>query len=413
MNKIQPDKLVLFGAGKIGRSFIGQVFSRSGFEVVFIDILKPLIDELNKKKCYEVIFRSDSEESFMIKNIRGVYLEDENNVIDEMANARIVAVSVGVSGLDKIFPLIAKGLMYRYEKNANHYLDIIIAENLRNADHLFYNELARYLPSTFPLKTFVGLVETSIGKMVPVIQKKDINDDILKVIAEPYNTLIVSKSEFRNPIPEIIGINPKDNIKAWVDQKLFIHNMGHSAIAYIGFLYNPRFRYIYEVLSVPEIRNYIKLTMFQASEILISIYPGEFKEQLMKNYINNLISRFQNKTLGDTVFRVGSDIFRKLGADDRFAGIIKSAVNKNMPFDKILLALICGCYFESGNENGTMLHNDLEFVKKYKYNISTILSEVSLFNPELDHDVFKTAQLLKMQINLFKIGKISFQELVD
>jgi mannitol-1-phosphate 5-dehydrogenase len=41
-------KLVLFGAGKIGRTFIGQLFATSGFEVVFIDIfeLTDLIDDL-------------------------------------------------------------------------------------------------------------------------------------------------------------------------------------------------------------------------------------------------------------------------------------------------------------------------------------------------------------------------------
>ena len=44
------NKLVLFGAGKIGRSFIGQLFSRGGYEVVFIDVFKPVIDELNLRR---------------------------------------------------------------------------------------------------------------------------------------------------------------------------------------------------------------------------------------------------------------------------------------------------------------------------------------------------------------------------
>ena len=52
------NKLVLFGAGKIGRSFIGQVFSRSGYEVVFIDINQQLIDHLNKSGQYKVIIKS-------------------------------------------------------------------------------------------------------------------------------------------------------------------------------------------------------------------------------------------------------------------------------------------------------------------------------------------------------------------
>lgn len=50
-------KLVLFGAGKIGRSFVGQLFSRSGYEVVFVDILKPVIEALNKRGIYNCYYK--------------------------------------------------------------------------------------------------------------------------------------------------------------------------------------------------------------------------------------------------------------------------------------------------------------------------------------------------------------------
>jgi len=49
MNK---KKMIQFGAGNIGRSFIGQLFSRSGYEVVFVDINKELIKEVNKKRVF-------------------------------------------------------------------------------------------------------------------------------------------------------------------------------------------------------------------------------------------------------------------------------------------------------------------------------------------------------------------------
>ena len=55
---ILHNKIVIFGAGKIGRSFIGQLFSRAGFEVVFIDINKEVIKELNRRKSYDVIIKS-------------------------------------------------------------------------------------------------------------------------------------------------------------------------------------------------------------------------------------------------------------------------------------------------------------------------------------------------------------------
>jgi len=46
--------------------------------------------------------------------------------------------------------------------------------------------------------------------MIPIMQKKDLKDDYLQVFAEPYNTLILNKKGFKNPIPAIIGLAPKD-----------------------------------------------------------------------------------------------------------------------------------------------------------------------------------------------------------
>ena len=404
-------KLILFGAGKIGRSFIGQIFARSNYEVVFIDVIKPLIDELNKKRCYKVIFRSGEDQVLLIKNVRGVYLYNEAEVAEEIASAEIAAVSVGASGLSQIFPVIAKGLILRYKTHGDRPLDIIIAENLRHAAQLFYTELAGCLPDTFPLKNFVGMVESCIGKMVPPVPRKDIGDDILKVIAEPYNTLIVNKNAFINPVPEVIGISPKKNIRAWVDRKLFVHNMGHSAAAYTGYLFNPGLRYMYEVLDISEIKDLAKETMIQASNTLVKIYPKEFTSHQMDAYINDLILRFRNKALGDTVFRVGCDLFRKLGENDRFAGIIKLSLNNNMPFDKILFVLICGCHFRAPDEKGIIFQRDAEFENQYQYDIPKILTDVCNFDIIEDQKVFDKAMFIDTCLNDFRNGRITFSEM--
>jgi len=378
-------KLVLFGAGKIGRSFIGQLFSRGGYEVVFIDVSNQLIDELNFRRSYNVIIKSDKgEEILNIENVRGVHADNQQLVINELAEAEIVAVSVGIRGLDKVIPILAKGLVERQKVSDKNSLDIIIAENMRNADEYFRSELVKYLPENYPLDELVGLIETSIGKMVPIMQKKHLDEDILQIFAEPYNTLILNKKGFRNPIPDIKGLAPKENMKAWVDRKLFIHNLGHSVAAYIGHLQNPDFVYIYQALEVPEVLTNVRATMQQSSDILIKRYPGEFTSKDLECHIDDLLSRFQNKALGDTIFRVGCDLNRKLGPEDRLVGAIKSAIEFNLPYDKILYALICGCHFRAKGEDGKMLKEDLEFVYHYENDINLILSEVCGFN-ELEH----------------------------
>lgn len=399
MSVIKADKLVIFGAGKIGRSFIGQLFSRGGYDVVFIDVFKPVIDELNRRGNYNVIVKADREEILNITNVRGVYAGDEDLVIEEIATAGIMAVSVGLNAIPKITPLLARGLMKRFEAEDKFPLDIILAENLRDAAEFFHERLKEVVSIEYPLDQMVGLVETSIGKMVPIMRKKDLDEDLLQVFAEPYNTLILDKKAFKNPIPDIEGLAPKDNMKAWVDRKLFIHNLGHAATAYFGYLYDPKFIFIYEPLNIPEVYQEVRSTMLQAAELLLKKYPGEFTVETLTAHVDDLLSRFKNVNLGDTIFRVGCDLFRKLSVQDRLAGAVHLAIEMDLPYDKILFALICGCHFRATDEAGNMLSGDIEFTTFYSKGIKLVLTEICGFSETTSQKMIETAQEMDMNIN--------------
>lgn len=378
---IKTNKIVIFGAGKIGRSFISPVFNKCGYEVVFIDRDKGLIEELNKRHNYNLIIKSDTSQIVQnVSNVSGVYADKENRVAHEIANAGIVAVSVGAYNLYSVIPLIAKGLLNRFEINKEYPLDIIIAENLREGANIFRTELLKFLPDNYPVDKLVGLIETSIGKMVPIMQQKDQVNDKLQIFAEPYNTLIIDKKGFKNPIPDIPDLAPKENIKAWVDRKLCIHNLGHVSLAYAGYLYNPGFIYLWEALNIPDIKNYAKATMLQAAEILVKKYPDDFISSELEEHIDDLILRFGNKTLGDTIFRVGCDLQRKLSANDRLAGTIRYALELGLPYQKILFALVCGCHFRALDEKGNYFNDDIDFINKFNGNVPLVLKEISGFN---------------------------------
>ncbi|MCJ7471584.1 MAG: mannitol-1-phosphate 5-dehydrogenase [Actinobacteria bacterium] len=404
-HNLHQKKLVLFGAGNIGRSFIGQLFSRSGYEVVFVDIVVPIIEALNKKRSYNVIIKGDREEIINVKHVRGVLASDKEKVVEEVSNADIIASCVGDNALPHIIPLIAKGLVKRYERDKNLPLDIIIALNMRNAAEYFEKELSKIIGDDYPLNKVIGLVETSIGKMVPIMTKEDMEADILQIFAEPYNNLILDKKAFKNPIPDVKGLSPKDNMKAWVDRKLFIHNLGHAVITYLGHLYDRKFTYLYEALAVKKLYDQTRETMMQAAEILMKKYPGEFTIKDLEDHIDDLLERFMNKALGDTIYRVGRDLLRKLGPEDRLVGAIKMGLTHNMNVDNILYALVCGFYFRAVDESGDMFDRDIEFVEKYfKNGIEYILLNVCGFNSDKHRHISKKCRKYSEEIKaLYKI----------
>lgn len=391
--------IVIFGAGKIGRSFIGQLFGQAGYKVIFIDIDHRIIDELNRCKKYKVVIKSDRNEVIEVTNVCGVLATDNEAVMHAIADCSIMATCVGKNAFAKILPLIANGVEKRFKCKPDRPLDIILAENIRDACLLMKHGLADLLAEDFQIDSYLGLIETSIGKMVPIMPKEIESKDPLLVYAEPYNTLILDKNGFKNQIPEVEGLFPKENINAWVDRKAFIHNLGHVAAAYFGHYKYPDRKYLYEVLADPDVNSFTHQTMKQSAKALITEYPDEFKEIYLDLHIQDLINRFQNKALGDTVYRVGHDLRRKLSVDDRVGGAIKLAQKTGVPFDKLIEVFALGLFFRSKDESDQYYDDDLKFLEEFEMDALNVLTSICGFNNQTDkiiiNSIIKTYKSLK------------------
>ncbi len=354
-------KLVQFGAGNIGRSFIGQLFSRAGWEVVFIDIDEQIIEALNQKRRYTVQVKDRREQTITVKNVRGVSWYRTDVVKEEVCTADIAATAVGQKALGSIMKPLAEGLVLRNSRFPGKALDIIICENMHDAAEFFKKKLTEALPSGFPFDKTVGLVETSIGKMVPIMSEKDRAHDLLLVFAEAYNTLILDKNEFRGPIPNVPGLAPKENIRAYVDRKLFIHNMGHAVCGYTAFVFRPGSTFVWEAAEDEDIRNITRKAMWESGEALIAEYSEEFTRRTIEEHIEDLLMRFRNRALGDTIYRLGRDLYRKLGPDDRLIGSVRLCEKHGIKPAHIALGTASAFLFKAKDETGRLFESDKQF----------------------------------------------------
>jgi mannitol-1-phosphate 5-dehydrogenase len=394
--------IVIFGAGKIGRSFIGQVFGAEGYRVVFIDTDATLVNQLNRRGEYPVIIKGPAgEERIIIRNCSAIHASDRPGVTEAVRDTGIMAISVGKNALSLVAPVVADGLVRREQHFPGIPLDIILAENMRDAAPYFRERLKEHIPPGYALDRLVGLVETSIGKMVPIMSEADLARDPLQVFAEPYNTLILDRKGFRGEIPSIGAFALKDPMKAWVDRKAFIHNLGHATAAYCGYLKFPGAVFMYEVLSDPDVLKFTRSVMQESARVLLEVYPGEFTMGSLEEHIEDLLERFRNRNLGDTVFRVGCDLTRKLGRDDRFMGIIRLAQETGMPCDRIPEAMSMGFLFRATDEKGLLHPGDQEFHRRWARDPSGVLGQVCGLDPERDS---RLIQRIKDRINVLKKG---------
>ena len=121
---------LMYGAGNIGRGFIGQLFHMSGYGISFIDVNMAVVDKLNTDGQYPIyITDEDSYREYLVTGVHGVNGRDNEAIAEAMAKADIMATAVGVNILKFIAAPFACGVRRRMEKGIDAPLNVIICEN--------------------------------------------------------------------------------------------------------------------------------------------------------------------------------------------------------------------------------------------------------------------------------------------
>ena len=308
----------MYGAGNIGRGFIGMLFSQSGYEVTFVDVAEAVVNTLNRDHAYPVrIVSSEGCEDIQVQHVNAVNGNDMDAVADAIADCDIMATAVGVNVLKFIIPNLAAGIRRRMQKTGTS-LNIIICENLMDANKVLEKMLKEALrpEEASWINEKVGLVEASIGRMVPVQTEEMKDGNPLRVCVERYGFLPVDKAGFRGEIPQIRNMIPFEPFDFYIKRKLYVHNMGHAVCAYLG-LYLGK-KYIYEAIDNADVQLMVTEAMTESALALSKRYHVSAEELIRHG--QDLRMRFTNQALGDTCARVGGDPGRKLSSADRLAG---------------------------------------------------------------------------------------------
>ncbi len=309
---------VMYGGGNIGRGFIGALLSQSGYRVTFIDVAEPVVKHLQEKGCYPVRYvSSNGHEDVLIENVTAVNGNDTESASDVIASCDIMATAVGARILKFIVPNIVAGLRKRWAMGGKP-LNIIVCENLMDANLVVEGMIKEYLSDEEKAKfdATVGLVEASIGRMVPVQTEEMKDGEPMRVCVERYGYLPTDKAAFKGEIPAIKNMVPFAPFDFYIKRKLYVHNMGHATCAYLGDLLD--LAYIYQSIDVADVRILVQNAMLESAQALSGKYGVELSTIVM--HINDLLNRFTNAALMDTCARVGGDPGRKLSPDDRLIG---------------------------------------------------------------------------------------------
>lgn len=312
---------VHFGAGNIGRGFIGGLLSMSGYQVVFADINKEVIGALAEKKAYDIVVVDEQVERQKISNVSGLLVSD-SALIDAAETAEIITTAVGPVALTKIASTVASMIKRRKEKNITSPLSVIACENMLGGSTVLQEAVMPWLGSDEKsfCEEFVGFPNSVVDRIVPPGTAE--GDDILAVRVEPFYEWIVDQTGFKGGVPEIGGMTLTDNLPAYVERKLLTLNTGHAVTAYLGKAFG--FSTIRESISDEKINEHVRGAMLESGAALVAKHG--FNDEEHKKYIDKIIKRFKNPYLDDSVDRVGREPLRKLSKDDRLVKPIMTAI---------------------------------------------------------------------------------------
>ncbi|QCI23525.1 mannitol-1-phosphate 5-dehydrogenase [Buchnera aphidicola] len=361
-------KALHFGAGNIGRGFIGQILVHSGFDLTFSDINKEIVDTINMYKSYEIEILGDTSYLDKIDGIKAIYVNDPK-IIPIIAEMDIITISVGANVISSLANLISKGIIYKIQNKKNNLVNILACENLFRCSSVLKQRVLNVLSIEYHeyLEKNVGFVDTVVDRIVSFNNTK--KNKILFVRVEEFKEIICDINQFKGSIPNIINMKLSSNLDAYSERKLFTLNTGHAITAYLGLLYG--YNNIYNAILDHDIYNIVYGAMKESGNVLKFRYG--LNENKHSNYINSILHRFKNSFLVDDLIRVSRNPLRKLSNNDRLIKPILGTLEykcSNINLVKGVAAALC---YENNKDVEAVKLNFLINSKGINY----VLSEIS------------------------------------
>lgn len=339
-------KAVQFGAGNIGRGFIGMLLSGSGFEVCFVARNERQIALLQKRRQYTVTLAgaAGGEDVSVVRNVTALRISDGEAVARQVAEADLVTTAVGAAALKQIAGALARGIELRLRQNSRP-LHIIACENtIRGSSQLKKWVYAHLDPALHELaEERIYFPDSIVDRIVPMQQQ----EDLLSVRVEPFFEWVIDKGGIGADFPSILGVTLADELEAYMERKLFTVNTGHCCAAYFGYLAGCFT--IQEAMKKPLIKIKVRQVMQETGRMLVQKYGLDEKTHVA--YIETTLERFANPGLTDRIERVARSPLSKLSYNNRLVSPAMQASRLGLPVSHLADAIAAALHFDSKSDD--------------------------------------------------------------
>lgn len=340
-------RAVHFGAGNIGRGFIGQLLYQAGYDVVFVDVNREVVDELNRRQAYDVQLATAEAPLLPVERVRALDARDVNTVAEVIAGADLVTTAVGVHILPHLAETIAHGISRRLA-TTDRPLNVIACENKIGSSTFLREQVWRYLGEAEQIEAAerIGFPDAAVDRIVPVQQ----HEDKLRVTVEPFFEWVVEQPSIKGELPDIAGVTYVEQIRPYVERKLYTVNTGHAMLAYLGHLRG--YATIDQAMEDTVVRQAAKGVLRETGQLLSAKHG--FDPATHAHYTEKILERFANPLLDDKVTRVGRDPISKLAPDNRLVAPAMECVERGIVPEYLGMAIAAALLFDCAEDTASV-----------------------------------------------------------
>jgi mannitol-1-phosphate 5-dehydrogenase len=337
-------KAVHFGAGNIGRGFVGLILHNAGYEIVFADVNAELIEALAKTPSYQVHEVGVDSKTWTVDNYRALNSATHDAaVIAEIATADVVTTAVGPNVLRFVAPLIAAAIVQRDASRPP--LAVMACENAINATDMLRAEVEKTLTpdAVAGLGALAVFANTAVDRIVP----NQAPGAGLDVTVEDFFEWVIERGPFGDSVPAIGEADFVDDLAPFIERKLFTVNTGHATTAYFGHLAGAAS--LADAIVLPDVFAAVSSVLAETKELLVAVHGFAPEEQ--EAYLQKNLKRFANPALPDTPERVGRQPIRKLGRHERFIGPAAQLAERGLDTSALLAAIGAALRFDVAEDS--------------------------------------------------------------
>lgn len=350
-------KAVQFGAGNIGRGFIGDILFESGYEITFIDVADEIIEGINASGSYDLYLIDHQYKKKVISGVRAVSsVKQEEQAVKAILEADVITTSVWANNLPRIAPVLAKGLKARLDAGRPR-INVLACENAMFGTQILKQAMidCDVEITEAELNRAGAYPNTAVDRVVLGTNK----DGKMAVNIADYHELAVEETKLVDPeIHPIKDARYTDNLQKFLERKLYVINCGHAWAGYIGYVHG--YKSARDVFMDPELVDGVKKAMTEAAELIYRKY--DFSHDEMMEYVDFGVKRYQAEGVDYEVSMVTRSPIRKLNADDRMAGPCIQCEEMGLSNEYLMRGLALILCLDNGDEQAVRMQ---EYIKEY------------------------------------------------